>query len=160
MSGIQLNNIPAIQDLPYRILSGKFDGILKYNNEKVSEGIATARITITDCNLKLSAPVFDLDCLTFGKIEAEMSFNRPELCLKKCIMKGNRIDVLISGIVMINKTLGKSLLNLSGTITPLIQEDTENYFPGNFLFRNTTGKKKLPFRIHGTIDEPEFSFNS
>ncbi len=161
ISGIQVKDIPAIQNLTGSDISGMLSGNFTYSNDNRSGENLSAKLIISDCELKLSTPVFMLESVTFNRIEADLAMKNRKLQVKQCIIKGNQMDGSISGSITLKKPLGKSVLNLAGTIKPhqLFLEKLGKDLPANLLPKKIFDKNGFPIRFYGRLDKPGFSLN-
>ena len=98
-----------------------------------------------------------LKSFSFESIAADIAMNNQKIQINECIIKGKHADGRISGSVSLKNPLGKSVLNLAGTIKPhhLLIENLQNIFPVKSLLK--TGKGGLSIRLYGTIAQPDFS---
>jgi len=161
ISGIQAKDIPAIQNLTGRKISGMLDGNFIYSNDNRSGENLSAKFIISDCEIKLLTPVFMLESATFSKIEADLTMKNRKLQVKQCIIKGNQMDGFISGTITLKKPLVKSVLNLAGTIKPHqpFLEKLGKDLPANLLPKKIFDKNGFSIRLYGRLDKPGFSFN-
>ena len=153
-SGIQIDKIAAIQDLAGRKISGLLEGKAEYNFSQKSSGNLSAELALSDCEIGLTAPFFNLDTFSFSKIEAEVALNYQQLRIKKCIIKGNQMEGNFNGSAILKNPVNKSVLNISGTVTlqPLLSSKLGSILPGN---KKISGKKGFSVRLSGTLDKPE-----
>ena len=154
--GINIKNISTIQRLAGREITGILDGSFLFNNRE-STGTLRADIHISDCEVELLLPVFNLKSVTFTDIKTKAVINNEKIQVNECIVKGNQADGRISGSVNVKNPPGQSVLNLTGTIKPNQKfiENLQKSFPVKLLLK--TGEGGLPIRLYGTIDQPCFS---
>ena len=160
LSGIQIKDIHAIQNLSDFKISGILAGKVTYNKNKKQDQIISADLNISDSKLDYTIPILDSNSITFRTIKIDIECNKMRLILNKCIMKGNQIDASISGLIATKNPLGKSVLNLTGTIKPH-QAFLANMGKGfiDILFpKKKPGKSGFSFMIDGTFDKPGFSW--
>ena len=72
-SDIQAKDIPAIEHLTDRKISGMLDVNFIYSNDNRSGENLSAKFIISDCEIIPLAPVFMLESATFSKIEADLA---------------------------------------------------------------------------------------
>ena len=156
LCGINIKSISTIQRLAGREITGILDGSFSFNNRE-STGTLRADIHISDCEVELLLPVFNLKCVTFTDIKTKAVINNEKIQVNECIIKGNQADGRISGSVNLKNPPGQSVLNLTGTIKPNQKfiENLPKSFPVKLLLK--TGEGGLPIRLYGTIDQPCFS---
>jgi len=159
LSDIHVQEIFAVQNLAGRTISGMLDGKIKYTFDTRHGGKLNAELTLSDCDIELLTPVFSLDNVSFAKIEADVDMQNHQLQVKQCIIKGDQLDGAISGSVTFKNPVGKSVLNLSGTIKPhqLLLAKLKKDLPANFLPKKISAESGFPVRFTGTIDKPGFS---
>jgi type II secretion system protein N len=155
-SGIQIEKIAAIQDLAGLKISGLLEGKAEYNFSQKSSGNLSAQLALSDCEIGLKAPIFNLETFSFSKIETEIALNYHELKIKKTIIKGSQMDGTLAGFVTLKNPVNKSVLNISGRVTPQPQLFSKlgSILPGN---KKMSGKKGFSVKLGGTLDKPEIS---
>jgi type II secretion system protein N len=161
ISGIQAKDIPAIEQLTGRKISGMLDGNFVYSKDKQAGENLNAKFIISDCEIKLSTPVFMFESATFSKIEVDLAMKNRKLQVKQCIIKGSQVDGFISGTITLKKPSAKSVLNLAGTIKPhqAFLEKLGKDLPVNLLPKKIFDENGFPIRLYGRLDKPGFSFN-
>jgi type II secretion system protein N len=159
--GIRIKEISAIKDFIGRNISGVLDGNFTYQNKKGSGDNLKAELIISNGQLELLTPLFQLENLPFKKITAELAMKNMNLNIKKCIINGDQMDGSISGSVTLKNIPGQSYLKLSGTIKPhpLFLEKLGNDLSANLLPKKIFGKNGIHIRIYGTLDNPRFFLN-
>jgi type II secretion system protein N len=161
LSGIRIKKISAIKDFIGRNISGVLDGNFTYRNQKESGDNLKAELIISNGQLELLTPLFQLESLPFKTITAELAMKNMNLQIKKCIIHGDQMDGSISGSVTLKNPPGQSYLKLSGTIKPhpLFLEELGNDLSANLLPKKIFGKNGIHIRIYGTLDNPRFFLN-
>ncbi|MEA1947274.1 MAG: type II secretion system protein GspN [Thermodesulfobacteriota bacterium] len=161
LSGIRIKEIFAIKDFTGRNISGVLDGNFTYRHEKESGDNLKAELVISDGQLELATPLFQMESITFKKITVDLVMKNMNLQIKKCIINGDQMDGSISGSVTLKNTPGQSYLKLSGRIKPhpLLIEKLGNDLPANLLSKKIFGKNGVHIRIYGTLDNPRFFLN-
>jgi len=154
--GINIKNISAIQRLVEREITGILDGLFSFNSSE-STGTLMADINISDCEIELLLPLFNLNSIAFTDIKTKAVINNKKIQINECIIKGKQADGRIYGSVNLKNPFGQSVLNLTGNIKPhrLLIENLQNIFPVKSLMK--TGEDSLPVRLYGTIGQPGFS---
>jgi type II secretion system protein N len=153
VGGVLLQQVPGLQELYGSRLSGRLDGTLTVSNA----GALTGKLTVTDAQLELAAPMFDQKNFTFRTADADITFQNRSLLLRNGRLKGNELDAEVSGAIVLGQTPGAGTLSLSGRLTPhpAFMAKAEGSLPANLLRRRTA----IPFRVSGPLDAPGFSFN-
>ena len=154
--GVRTKDMSVVQNLFNRKISGMLSGKVTYTGNRKFAGTANAKLILSNCEVELVTPVFNLESFSFESIAAEVAMNNQKIQINECIIKGNQADGRISGSVNLKNPLGKSVLNLTGTIKPhhLLVENMQNIFPVKSLLK--TGEGGLPIKLYGTIDQPCF----
>jgi type II secretion system protein N len=152
IAGLQLRKMPALQDVYGSRLSGRLEGTLSGN-----PGALKGKITVSDLQLELAAPVFELKTFAFRTLEAEITLQPKSLVLRSCRLRGNEMDAEVSGTIALEAPGGKNALNLSGRVTPHhgFLAKMEGSLPSNFLRR----RGGLGFKVGGSLEAPGFSLN-
>ena len=160
LTAIQIKGIPAIQQLTENKLSGILNGKIDYTS-RTPNPILSGNFMLLDCRVDLAAPIFNQGFLTFRDVKADLVLNNQELTIKQCSLEGNEINASISGSVDLSARSGKQALNLVGTIKPhhVFLAKIEKDLPVEFLKGSKAGDNGFSFKINGTLDVPEFSFN-
>jgi len=155
-SGIQIEKIAALQDLAGLKISGLLEGKAEYNFSQKSKGNLSAELALADFIIEFKVPFLNLDTFSFSKIEAEVALNYHKLKIKKCIIKGSQIDGTFAGFVTLKNPVNKSILNISGTVTPqpLLFSKLGSILPGD---KKMSGKNGFSVKISGTLDKPDIS---
>ena len=159
LSGIQIKAIPAILNLSGRRLSGILDGNVSCKSNKKSGITGDIQLTLSDSKVDLLTPFFSLGSLAFRNIEADVVINNHQLRIKKCSIKGNKMDGSVAGVVTIKDPPAKSVLSLMGTIKlhQLFLAELGKNLPVNLFAKNKIGESGFSFRMKGTLDHPSFS---
>ncbi len=153
-SGVQIEKIAAIQDLAGLKISGLLEGKAEYNFSQKSSGNLSAELVLSAFEIGLKAPFLTLDTFSFSKIEAEVDLNYHQLKIKKCIIKGSQMDGNFTGSIILKNPVNKSVLNISGTVTPqpLLFSKLGSILPGN---KKMSGKKGFSVKLGGTLGQPD-----
>jgi type II secretion system protein N len=153
IGGIQLQQIPGLRGLYGSSLSGSLDGNLSANEA----GTLTGKLTITDGQIELAAPILDQSRFTFRTVDADLTMQNRSLLLRNGRLKGNELDAEIAGSIALDRPPGANALNLSGRVTPhhAFLARAEGSIPAGLLRR----RAGIPFRISGPLDAPGFSLN-
>ncbi|MGE5256718.1 MAG: type II secretion system protein GspN [Hyphomicrobiales bacterium] len=151
--GILLQQLPGLRGLYGSRLAGRLDGTIAVNEA----GALTGKLTVTDGQVELAAPVLDQQNFTFRTIEADITLQNRSLLLRNGRLRGNELDAEISGTVALDQPQGAGALNLSGRVTPhpAFMARAEGSLPANLLRRRAA----FPFRVSGPLDSPGFSLN-
>ena len=160
ISGVQVQKIPSLQRLSAHKISGLMGGNFAYTNTGPNRSL-TGKLSMSNCRVELATPVFSQKSLDFRDIDADLLLNNRTLVIKRCTLKGNELDVSISGTIGLNSGAVRNALNLTGTLTPhhTLLAKIEKNLPPNFLKNIKAGKKEISFKIGGTLQDPGFLLN-
>ncbi len=159
LSGVEMNDIPVLQNLTGKRFSGKCDGRVEYNPEGKG-GRVSARIKALNCKFKLASPEAKIESLSFQQVHANLAFDNEGLTVTELLFKGRQVDGVLSGSIALKKPVGKSVVKLSGEMTPhagfltALGDDMST----QLLSTRSRGDVQIEFRIEGTVEEPIFSF--
>jgi type II secretion system protein N len=158
IEGIALKKIDWLKLVSKRELSGTLGGKLIYNQRSTSEPLR-ADLTFTDLTIELLVPVFDMTSLAFKSVETDLVGNNQQVRINRCIIRGQKIDGNLSGVMSIKAPFEKSSFNLSGTlkIHPDFMAYLKKNLPGSLLPKKKSGSNGYPIRFFGTLDKPGFS---
>jgi len=158
LSGMQLKDISAIKTLTGREIKGLLEGSITLSNKK-SGGTGNARLVVSDGNVELLMPVLNLETVAFSTLAANVSLDDRQFKIKQCTVKGDQIDARLSGSVVLKDPLGKSIVNLTGTLKPhkAFLAKLRQDLPEKFIPKKVFSKYGFSFRIRGTLDKPGFS---
>lgn len=160
ISGIQIQEISALQRLTIHDISGKLGGNFVFTENGPNQSL-TGKLAISECRVNFAAPVMNQQSLTFNAIDADLALENRKLIIKRCNLKGNQLDADITGSIALNGSSADNALNLTGTMTPhhVLLAKIQNSLPSDFLRRKQAGKTTISFKINGTLEEPGFSLN-
>jgi type II secretion system protein N len=159
LSGIQLDQVAGLKELPNYEISGVLNGTIAINGSQSSDRTARAILDISQCTVDLLRPIFSLDKFAFSRIEAELTLDARRILINKCDLKGEELDGRISGTIQLQEPYERTLLNLSGVLKPhpeLIARIKQT-IPVDLFSGKNIQRTGLPFTITGTIENPGFS---
>jgi type II secretion system protein N len=153
IAGVLLQQVPGLRSLYGSSLSGRLEGNLSTNEA----GALNGKITITDGQVELAAPLLDQSRFTFRTVDADLTLQNRNLLLRNGRLKGNELDADVSGSIALDQPQGANALNLSGRVTPhhAFMARAEGSIPAGLLRR----RAGIPFRVSGPLDAPGFSLN-
>lgn len=159
LSGIEMNEIPILQSLTGRRLSGKCDGRIEYNTDG-KEGAVSAQMKALNCKFELASSIVKIKSLSFQQVFANLTFGRGRVGIKEVLFKGRQVDGRLSGSIALKKPVGKSVMKLSGEMKPHsgFLTELEGDLPTQLLSKRSRGDTNIKFKIEGTIENPIFSF--
>jgi type II secretion system protein N len=159
LSGIQVEQLKALSAITTHQISGNLEGTLLFNTDAPHQGLS-GDLILTDGQIKFSPPIMNQNALPFNTIEAEIMFNNRSLTISHCQIEGNQLGAHISGSIKISGRSARKILDLSGTVNPhaaLLAKLGKNI--PQLLAGSNSEKQGFPFKITGTMDSPEYSFN-
>jgi type II secretion system protein N len=160
-SGIQVQQMSALQQLSDHDIAGRLGGNIVYTNGRTS-GKLSGNLNMTNCRLELAAAIFNQDLFEFKNIATDLALQNRTLVISGFKATGNQLDLSLNGKVQLNKSEpAKNALNLTGTVTPhhVFMAKIEKDIPLNLLRKKNSGQKAISFKINGTLDDPGFSLN-
>ncbi len=151
-----------LRSLIGRHVEGRLDGTVAYNgkNDLLIEGSGEADLRLSDGRLELLQPILSLDSIDFSQISIKMALQNRKINLTQVALEGPNMRGTLSGIISLQKDIGKSQLDLRGTIEPF--SDFFKSLPGTRdtvkLFQRRLKRGTLTFIIRGTLTEPSIQF--
>lgn len=152
-AGLLLQELPALQGVHGSRLSGRMEGNLTLNEQ----GSLTGKLRVADGQVELARPFFEQKRFSFRTFDADLSIQNRMLLVRNGRLKGNEMDLELSGTVLLDPPAGAGALNLSGRVTPhhAFMAKLEGNLPAGLMRRRTA----IPFKISGPLDSPGVSFN-
>jgi len=159
LTGIQVKQLQALSAITTHKISGNLDGTLTFKTKAPDQGLS-GDLILTDGEIEFSPPVLNQNMLSFNTIEAELALNNRSLTIHHCQIEGNQLGAHISGSIKFSGRSARKILDLSGTVNPhaaLLAKLGKNL--PQLLAGSNSDKQGFPFKITGTMDSPEYSFN-
>jgi type II secretion system protein N len=159
LAGIQVNDLEALSAITTHQISGNLDGTLRFKTNAPQQGLS-GDLILTDGQIEFSPPLLNQNTLAFNTIEADVMLNNRSLIISRCQIEGNQLGAHFSGSIKISGRSARKILDLSGTVNPhaaLLAKLGKNI--PQLLAGSDSDKQGFPFRITGTMDSPEYSFN-
>jgi type II secretion system protein N len=160
IQGVRLEKL----DLPQALhaddqfaLAGVLNGRLTHEGGNPPQGTSNGALTLNGLSVALSTPVAGIDNVVIDKANVEFSVKSTTLQVKTVTFDGPMLEGRISGVIQFKTPVGQSRLNLSGNAKPrpeLIAKLQET-LPSGLVNMRSMGNRGLPFRIRGTIDNPD-----
>lgn len=159
LGDIQLSDITYLQERLGRNVSGFLNADVDVVDSNGPRRSIKGRLDLADVRLEVSNPIIDIQEVLFNLVEAEFNVNKQVFSLRRLEAKGGQVEGSLTGTIMIRRPMGKSRINLRGSIFPqeVLLASIKDLLPGN-LFKQQMGEKGVPIRIFGTIERPKFSF--
>jgi type II secretion system protein N len=159
LADIQVKQLEALSAITTHKISGNLDGTLTFNTKTPYQGLS-GDLILKDGQIEFSPPVLNQNLLSFSTIETELMLNEGSLTIQRCQIEGNQLYADVSGSIEFGGRFAKNILNLSGTVRPhasLLAKLGKN-IPQLFAGSNLQNQG-LPFRITGSTDSLQYSFN-
>jgi len=134
VAGVQVQQIPALQQWSVHEISGGLGGNFVYTAEKTTPKL-TGKLTMSACRLELANAIFNQDTFEFKKVDADLILQKQNLVINGFSAMGNQLDLKIAGQIKLdNSDFAKNALNLAGTVTPhhVFLAKIEKDIPVNF----------------------------
>lgn len=153
IGGILIQQLEGLRGIYGSRLSGRLDGRL----QATEAGALNGKLTITDGQIELAAPVLAQSRFTFRTVDADLTLQNRNLLLRNGRLKGNELDAEVSGTIALDQPQAAGAMNLTGRVTPhhAFLARAEGSVPPGLLRRRAA----IPFRISGPLDAPGFSLN-
>ncbi len=161
VNGVKVQQISALQQLSEHDISGGLRGNFIFGVGNANPRFS-GNLTIDNCRLELLTAVFDQRTFEFKNVNAELALQNQTLVVNGFSAAGNQLDLKITGKINLRgRNSSKNVLNLTGTVTPhhVFLANIEKTIPMNLLRNKKSGKTAISFKIGGTFENPEFSFN-
>jgi type II secretion system protein N len=159
LTGIQVEQLEAINAITTHKISGNLDGTLTFKTSVPDQGLS-GDLILTDGEIVFSPPLLNQNTLSFNTIEAELMLNNRSLNINHCQIEGNHLGAQFTGSIKFSGRSARKILDLSGRVNPhatLLTKLGKN-LPQMLAGSNSDGQG-FPFKITGTMDSPEYSFN-
>jgi type II secretion system protein N len=155
LNDIQIEKIEALQRELKEKISGTLQGDITFDVGN-PETLADFNLKLAEATMPLAISFLRLGNITFSEINIEGSLKNENLAIGTCVFGGRQMSGQISGEITLKEPVGKSLLNLTGTVKP--EHDLMKNLPRNMIPANLMKKDGIPFGISGTVDKPGLSF--
>ena len=159
---IQISNHQNLKDLIGRHADGTLYGTIHYGGEhkNLINGSGEADLKLLDGEIEFQLPILNLKTIQYNEINIDMVLKDKIINLTRFELKGSMLESVISGTIRLKEKLGRSTLDLKGTIEPHAElfKNSGN-LPGTVMFLKQRLKKgALPFTVRGTLDKPRIKF--
>ncbi len=140
-------------------LAGVLNGRITHEGAHSLRNTSSAALNLSGLSIALNTPVAGIDKVPIDKTNVEFTAKGNTVQVKTVTFDGPMLEGRISGSVQLKSPIGHSRLNLSGNAKPrpeLIAKLQETLPKGLVNMRNMSSRG-LPFRILGTIDNPDLA---
>ncbi|MEE4352892.1 MAG: type II secretion system protein GspN [Desulfatiglans sp.] len=159
---IDVDQWSYISNLIGNKVNGTLGGTLSFigQSNQLINGAGEANLKITAGSLGFPKPLMTLKSIKFDELWIKLSLKRRRIHLTRVELKGQEIQGVLSGTITLRSDIGKSRLNLKGTVEPFtsLVEEGGGSPKGAGLFGQFLKKGKFSFVIHGTIENPRMRF--
>ena len=158
LSGMQVNQIEALNAVTTHKISGNLEGILTFKSNASNQAL-TGDLILTGGQIEFSPPVLNQNVIRFDAIETELELNRRSLTINRCQLEGDQLEAEVAGSIKFSGRSSRKILNLSGTVKPhkaLLAKLSQNVT--ELLKGSNLENQGFPFKIKGTLDSPQYSF--
>ncbi|MBW1897650.1 MAG: type II secretion system protein GspN [Deltaproteobacteria bacterium] len=159
LNDIQIGEIIILKNLIPHDLEGVLNGSITYDAGEEKNISVTSDISLAEFEIEFLSPYYGLEALSFKNIEADLELNRKQLKVDRFTNTGGDADGSLSGSVLIRDVIGRSVLNLKGSVRPnsVFIEKLEKINPVVKVFlKKSSGNNDIPVHIQGTLERPRF----
>ncbi|MEJ5358235.1 MAG: type II secretion system protein GspN [Desulfobacterales bacterium] len=151
--GIRLEEIPALRNVAFGRVAGRLDGRFG----PTEAGGLGVSLRLADGRLEPAAPLFRQERFLFPSGTAELTWQAGLLLVRNARVRGNEVDLEISGSIRLGPAAGEGTVDLSGRILPhagFVSRAGDD-LPAALLRR----RGGIPFRVSGPLSAPEISLS-
>lgn len=158
-SDVQIRGMTLLQTMSENTVAGLLSGTAEYAGN-VSEGSGSAAIALTEVRVALAQPLFSITELSFSNVDAKAELrNRETLQITACTLKGEQVGGNLSGAITLKNPVRLSRLDITGTLRPHPSFIAKLGQMVAAIFKNRRTGGDFPFRLTGTIEQPDFALN-
>ncbi|MCD6561880.1 MAG: type II secretion system protein GspN [Deltaproteobacteria bacterium] len=130
-------------------------------NDKFINGKGEADIRISEGRVELVNSILPFKSLDFDELNVKLVLKNQKVSLDHCEVSGGDLLGSLSGVIRLKKDLSKSILNLTGTIKPIVGSKNLKDSPDTLkFFRQYLKKGRISFIIRGTLAKPQFKMGA
>ena len=158
-ANIQISQIPIVEQFQNYQITGIAGGKMLFDNKEVKAGKGNAQIIVTDAVVEFTPALFGLEQLTFTSINTDFEINGQRVVVKKFDVDSRDVSASASGSIILRTPVNKSTINIRGEFKPhpAFIKQLGNLFPVEMLKRRQNASGVLPFRITGSVEQPNFA---
>jgi len=159
MNGIQIGEIIMLKNLVPHDLEGVLNGNITYDAGEEKNISVMSDILLSEFGIEFLSPYYGLETLGLKNIEADLELNGNQLKVNRFTNTGGDADGSLSGSVLIRNVIGRSVLNLKGSVRPnlVFIEKLGKINPVvKVFFKKSSGNSDIPLHIQGTLERPRF----
>lgn len=156
--GINISRIQGIASLITHEIDGIAGGRFFFANTEFPSGQGRLELVITDGAVALNPPLLGIEKLSFTSIEGEAELSDRRIRISRFDAKGREVNVNATGTLILRDPLDASAVNISGQILPhpSFIRDLAGMVPASLLSEKNMSGGGIPFRVSGTIANPNF----
>ena len=158
LSGIQVNQIEALNVVTTHKISGNLEGTLTFKSN-ATHPLLSGDLTLAGGQIEFSHPVLNQKVITFDSVEADLALSSRSLTINRCQLEGDQLEADVSGSIKFSGPSARKILNLSGSVKPhetLLSRLGQNI--PELLRGSNLRNQGFPFKIKGPMDSPQYSF--
>jgi len=159
MNKIQIGEIIMLKNLIPHDLEGVLTGNIHYAAGEEKNSSITSDMLLSEFGIEFLSPYYGLETLNLKKMEADLELNGNQLKVNRFTNTGGDVDGNLSGTVLIRNVIGRSMLNLQGSVrpNPVFIEKLGKISPVVKTFlKKSSENSNIPVRIQGTLERPRF----
>lgn len=155
---VQIGDILFLKNRMPHDLTGSLDGQVNYETGEDNKQFLKSDFVLTDFMIEFSSPFFGLEKVGLKKIEADFESDLREIKVTRFLNKGGDVDGSLSGTILVNRRIEKSVLNLNGTIhpDPVFTDKLGKLGPIVKRILKKSSEGGFPVKIQGTFEKPRF----
>lgn len=156
---IQLSRIPALSEFKMFALSGIGAGKVAFSRNENGSATGGAQINIGESRIQLTPAMFGISEVNFKTVTADLALEGRLLTLKSLDIDSREVSGRATGALTLSQPVGKSMINITGDVTPHpgMMQKLGTQFPVDLISGMKTKTGGIPFRISGTVEQPNFS---
>jgi len=159
MDDIQIGEIIMLKNLIPHDLEGVLNGNITYEAGEAKNISVISDILLSEFGIEFLSPYYSLETLSLKNIEADLELNGNQLKVNRFTNTGGDADGSLSGSVLIRNVIGRSVLNLKGSVRPnlvFIEKLGKKNPVVKVFFKKSSGNRDIPIHIQGTLERPRF----
>ncbi|MFZ2631003.1 MAG: type II secretion system protein GspN [Desulfosalsimonadaceae bacterium] len=159
IDGVQISQIPTLKELKVCQVSGTAGGTVAFSNKDTGSGTGNAQIKITESSIRFTPALFGIGQVMFKNVDADIGLAGQQVTLKRLDIDSPEVSGKATGSLILNNPIEKSVINITGEATPHpgIMKQLGDQFPVELMAGMKTKTGGIPFRISGSLDQPNFS---
>lgn len=162
LTDIDLGSVEPLQQRLARPIEGTLhlSGRYRAHREYLGKGTFDGKTRVNDLQLDLRRPILQSNTVVFDTVSAEISLSDGQLKFGAGQARGPSFTGNFSGEISIAGQWQESTLSVSGTLLPrdnYVKENQQVARAVELLYKKY-GTREIPYRVDGSIREPQFQF--